>query len=206
MIDYNGTDFTKVVHDCDAVFETVGGDVATRSFAVLAGDVPPSSPKVHRRPPSAATSRHSGRRSSCPGAARTHCRASSYRRRPPAADHGLFSLSDAAGLKAVSEARHLKASWCSSCADGPYAASAGFSTIRTAVSAGFLRAGRTPAVRKRHDRSPTGRTEIGSEDSCPIARRALRVDRVRIERVGADRCARAKPGRQPATWCGGWYP
>ena len=35
VIDYNTTDFTKVVRNCDAVFETVGGDVATRSFAVL---------------------------------------------------------------------------------------------------------------------------------------------------------------------------
>ena len=35
VIDYNTTDFTKVAKGCDAVFETVGGDVATRSFAVL---------------------------------------------------------------------------------------------------------------------------------------------------------------------------
>ena len=35
VIDYNTTDFTKVVSNCTAVFETVGGDVATRSFAVL---------------------------------------------------------------------------------------------------------------------------------------------------------------------------
>lgn len=35
VIDYNAVDFTTVVKDCDAVFETVGGDVATRSFAVL---------------------------------------------------------------------------------------------------------------------------------------------------------------------------
>src|ERR1051325_11267829 len=35
VIDYNTTDFTKVVRDCDAVFDTVGGDVAMRSFAVL---------------------------------------------------------------------------------------------------------------------------------------------------------------------------
>src|SRR5262249_53075623 len=35
VIDYNKTDFTKVVRDCDAVFETVGGEVALRSFAVL---------------------------------------------------------------------------------------------------------------------------------------------------------------------------
>jgi len=35
VIDYNAQDFTKVVKNCDAVFDTVGGDVATKSFAVL---------------------------------------------------------------------------------------------------------------------------------------------------------------------------
>jgi NADPH:quinone reductase-like Zn-dependent oxidoreductase len=35
VIDYNTTDFTKVVSNCEAVFETVGGEVAMRSFAVL---------------------------------------------------------------------------------------------------------------------------------------------------------------------------
>jgi NADPH:quinone reductase-like Zn-dependent oxidoreductase len=35
VIDYNATDFTKVVSNCDAVFDTVGGDVATRSYTVL---------------------------------------------------------------------------------------------------------------------------------------------------------------------------
>jgi NADPH:quinone reductase-like Zn-dependent oxidoreductase len=35
IIDYNAVDFTKVVKDCDAVFDTVGGDVAQRSYAVL---------------------------------------------------------------------------------------------------------------------------------------------------------------------------
>jgi NADPH:quinone reductase-like Zn-dependent oxidoreductase len=35
VIDYNACDFTKVVSNCDAVFDTVGGDVAQRSFAVL---------------------------------------------------------------------------------------------------------------------------------------------------------------------------
>lgn len=35
VIDYNAQDFTKVVSGCDAVFDTVGGDVATRSFTVL---------------------------------------------------------------------------------------------------------------------------------------------------------------------------
>ena len=35
VIDYNAQDFADVVSDCDAVFETVGGDVAERSFAAL---------------------------------------------------------------------------------------------------------------------------------------------------------------------------
>jgi NADPH:quinone reductase-like Zn-dependent oxidoreductase len=35
IIDYNAMDFTQVVTGCDAVFDTVGGDVAQRSFAVL---------------------------------------------------------------------------------------------------------------------------------------------------------------------------
>ncbi len=34
-IDYRAQDFTKVVSGCDAVFDTVGGDVTQRSFAVL---------------------------------------------------------------------------------------------------------------------------------------------------------------------------
>jgi NADPH:quinone reductase-like Zn-dependent oxidoreductase len=35
VIDYNKQDFTKVVKGCDAVFDTVGGEVAQKSFAVL---------------------------------------------------------------------------------------------------------------------------------------------------------------------------
>ena len=35
VIDYNTCDFTKMASNCDAVFDTVGGDVAQRSFAVL---------------------------------------------------------------------------------------------------------------------------------------------------------------------------
>jgi NADPH:quinone reductase-like Zn-dependent oxidoreductase len=34
-IDYSKEDFTKVVKDVDAVFDTVGGDVAMRSFSVI---------------------------------------------------------------------------------------------------------------------------------------------------------------------------
>jgi NADPH:quinone reductase-like Zn-dependent oxidoreductase len=35
VIDYNKEDFSKVVADCDVVFDTVGGDVQVRSYAVL---------------------------------------------------------------------------------------------------------------------------------------------------------------------------
>lgn len=35
VIDYRSEDFTRRVSGCDAVFDTVGGDVTTRSFAVL---------------------------------------------------------------------------------------------------------------------------------------------------------------------------
>jgi len=35
IVDYNAQDFTEVVSDCDAVFETVGGDVSVQSYAVL---------------------------------------------------------------------------------------------------------------------------------------------------------------------------
>src|SRR6185369_9906971 len=38
IIDYNAVDFTNAVKDCDAVFDTVGGDVAQRSFTVLKPD------------------------------------------------------------------------------------------------------------------------------------------------------------------------
>lgn len=56
IIDYNANDFTKVVTSCDAVFDTVGGDVAHRSFAVLkpggrARSAPAGVPKLSSRAP-----------------------------------------------------------------------------------------------------------------------------------------------------------
>ncbi len=38
VIDYNQEDFSKVVSNCDVVFDTVGGDVQVRSYAVLKPD------------------------------------------------------------------------------------------------------------------------------------------------------------------------
>jgi NADPH:quinone reductase-like Zn-dependent oxidoreductase len=55
LIDYRRQDFTKLAKGLDAVFDTVGGEVTMRSFAVLrsggrlasvaAGASPPSSPR-----------------------------------------------------------------------------------------------------------------------------------------------------------------
>src|SRR4029077_7057249 len=55
IIDYRAQDFTRLVSGCDAVFDTVGGDVTARSFAVLrpggrlasvaAGGAAPASPR-----------------------------------------------------------------------------------------------------------------------------------------------------------------
>jgi len=55
VIDYNAQDFTQAVSGCDAVFDTVGGEVAKRSFAVLrpggraafiaSGNAAPASPR-----------------------------------------------------------------------------------------------------------------------------------------------------------------
>ena len=55
IIDYNAQDFTNLVSGCDAVFDTVGGEVAQRSFAVLrpggraafiaSGSTAPASPR-----------------------------------------------------------------------------------------------------------------------------------------------------------------
>ena len=56
IIDYNSQDFTQAVSGCDAVFDTVGGEVAKRSFAVLrpggraafiaSGNTAPASPRA----------------------------------------------------------------------------------------------------------------------------------------------------------------
>jgi NADPH:quinone reductase-like Zn-dependent oxidoreductase len=110
VIDYNTTDFTRAVKDCDAVFDTVGGDVATRSFAVLkpggrAAFIASGAqaPKPERtdvtslRPAVPRTRAHMER------VAELH--RSGAIRVPPVT---IFSLADAAKALKVSEARHLR--------------------------------------------------------------------------------------------------
>ena len=109
VIDYNAEDFTQVVSGCDAVLDTVGGDVATRSFAVLrpggkaafitTGSAPASPradvrslrPQVHRDRP------HLDRVVEL---------VSSYAVKVP--EITVFALADAAKAHRISEARHLR--------------------------------------------------------------------------------------------------
>jgi NADPH:quinone reductase-like Zn-dependent oxidoreductase len=110
IIDYTAQDFTKVVSGCDAVFDTVGGDVALRSFAVLkpggrAAFIAsgPQAPKPTRgdvqslRPNVARDRRH---------LERIVALVSSGAVRPP--EVTLFPLAEAAAAHRVSEGRHFR--------------------------------------------------------------------------------------------------
>ena len=110
IIDYNAQDFTKVVSNCDAVFDTVGGDVTQRSFAVLrpggraasiaAGQAAPVSPRadVTSLRPKVGRDR--------PHLERIAALALSGAVRPP--EMTIYKLSDAAAAHKVSEGRHFR--------------------------------------------------------------------------------------------------
>ena len=110
VIDYNTTDFTKAVRDCDAVFDTVGGDVATRSFAVLKSGgraafiaSGPTAPKPERADvvslrPAVGRDR--------PHLDRVAALYTSGAVRPP--EVRVYDLAQAADALAVSEARHFR--------------------------------------------------------------------------------------------------
>jgi len=110
VIDYNATDFRKAVGPCDAVFDTVGGDVAMQSFAVLkpggrAAFIASGAqaPKPDR---SDVTSlRPAVGRARAPLERIAALLRSGAVRPPPAR---LFGLADAAEAVAISKARHLK--------------------------------------------------------------------------------------------------
>ncbi len=110
VIDYNKQDFTKVVSGVDAVFETVGGDVAQKSFAVLksggraafiaSGHEAPKSSRadVASLRPSVGRSRAAMERIAAFIAAGAI--------RPP--EEKLYSLSQAAEAHRLSESRHFR--------------------------------------------------------------------------------------------------
>ena len=110
VIDYNAQDFTKAVSGCDAVFDTVGGEVAMRSFAVLrpggraafigSGPTAPTSPRpdaASLRPKVGRDRAHLDRISAlvAGGAVRVP-------------EIRTYKLSDAAAAHRVSEGRHFR--------------------------------------------------------------------------------------------------
>jgi NADPH:quinone reductase-like Zn-dependent oxidoreductase len=110
IIDYNAVDFTQVVKDCDAVFDTVGGDVAQRSFAVLkpggrAAFIAsgPQAPKPERsdvvalRPNVGRDRPHLERIAELVAAGAVH---------PP--ETTIYRLSDAVAAHKISESRHFR--------------------------------------------------------------------------------------------------
>jgi NADPH:quinone reductase-like Zn-dependent oxidoreductase len=110
VIDYNATDFTKVVKDCDAVFETVGGEVAKRSFAVLKSGGRAAFIASGPKPPAPERSDVTALRPAV-GRARAPLERivelfQAGAVRPP--DVAVFQLSEAVEALKVSEARHFK--------------------------------------------------------------------------------------------------
>ncbi len=110
IIDYNAQDFTKVVSGCDAVFDTVGGEVAKRSFAVLrpggraafiaSGASAPASPRadvVALRPSVGRDRAHLERIVALVTGGAVHV-----------PEITLYPLSEAAAAHRVSEGRHLR--------------------------------------------------------------------------------------------------
>lgn len=110
VIDYSKQDFTKVVSGCDAVFETVGGDVAEQSFAVLkpggrAAFIASGAQAPRPNRPDVTALRPPVPRS---GAAmeRVAALVASGAVRPP--EVKLFRLSQAAEAHRLSESRHFR--------------------------------------------------------------------------------------------------
>jgi len=110
VIDYTTQDFTQLVSGCDAVFETVGGDVALRSFSVLrpggraafiaSGPQAPASPRADvqsLRPSVARDRRHLERIAALVSAGTVKLPAIT-----------TFPLAEAAEAIKVSEGRHLR--------------------------------------------------------------------------------------------------
>jgi NADPH:quinone reductase-like Zn-dependent oxidoreductase len=110
VVDYNAQDFTQAVANCDAVFDTVGGDVAQRSFAVLKpggraafiasgaqAPKPQRSDVTALRPPVGRARRHIERIAELYQAGVVR-----------APEIKLYRLSEAADAHRLSESRHFK--------------------------------------------------------------------------------------------------
>ncbi len=110
IFDYHSQDFTQAVSGCDVVFDTIGGDVAMRSFAVLrpggraafiaSGNAAPTSPRAD------ITSLRPKVRRDRAHLERIVVLVSAGIVRVP--EITLYALSQAAAAHAVSEGRHLR--------------------------------------------------------------------------------------------------
>ena len=110
VVDYNKTDFRTVVSNCDAVFDTVGGDVGVRSYAVLKPGGRAAFIASGAQAPKADRSDVTGLR---PAVSRDRAPLNRIVElylagavRPPPVT--LYNLSDAREALRVSESRHLK--------------------------------------------------------------------------------------------------
>ena len=110
IIDYNAVDFTTVLSDIDAVFDTAGGEVADRSFQVLR---PGGRAAFIASGPTAPTPERSDVTGLRPAVGRDRPHLERVLEMHAAGaikvpDVTLYSLSDVVKAHKVSEARHLK--------------------------------------------------------------------------------------------------
>ena len=110
VVDYNAEDFTKVVSDCDVVFDTVGGDVQARSYSALKPGgrlvwVAPA-PDGFRQPRSDVTVLRPAVSRDRAHLERIVALLDASAVSPPPIT--LYNLADAAEAHRVSEARHLR--------------------------------------------------------------------------------------------------
>ena len=110
VIDYNATDFTKAVKNVDAAFDTVGGDVATRSFAVLKPGGRAAFIASGGQAPKPERSDVTAIRPAVPRLRKYMDRVAELHRSGAikVPDVTLFPLADAAKALGVSEGRHFK--------------------------------------------------------------------------------------------------
>jgi NADPH:quinone reductase-like Zn-dependent oxidoreductase len=110
VIDYNATDFTKAVKNVDAAFDTVGGDVATRSFAVLKPGGRAAFIASGGQAPKPERSDVTAIRPAVPRLRKYMDRVAELHRSGAikVPDVTLFPLADAATALGVSEGRHFK--------------------------------------------------------------------------------------------------
>ena len=110
VIDYNATDFTRAVKNVDAAFDTVGGDVAARTFAVLKPGGRAAFIASGAQAPKPERSDVTAIRPAVPRTRKLMERVAELHRsrvvKVPAVT--LFPLAEAAKALAVSEGRHFK--------------------------------------------------------------------------------------------------